>query len=144
MKNEHGLFFALVLAAAIITGSTLGMMGNVKYVLTHQPKTEDKLLLASGPKVTPEISPNQGVQTPSASAAETATREQTVLISPEEKTEVVAMLNMVDTSSLNYNQRIKTFQEKHALSVTGVLDSTTLGLLIQQAQLQKAGQRLGN
>jgi hypothetical protein len=62
-----------------------------------------------------------------------------MLLTQAEQQQVESMLDMVDASkNADYSDRIKEFQKKHSLSVTGILDATTLGALIQQAKLLKA------
>jgi len=157
MKKEYFWFLILILAAAVITGSTLGMITNFKYIsqqskirLQENKAVETKAIKlnnSSSPKQTQAVN-NEPVSTDSAPqqlAANGASDTTIMLVSQTEKDEFDAMLNAVESNhGADYSARIKSFQEKHALPITGVMDSQTLSILINQATLQRSIQHLSN
>jgi hypothetical protein len=123
------------------------MLGNVKYFVSAQPTIAkiETAVDSNAPKNVAQQNTDSAEAILNSSETNTGIEgnEQTVLISPDEQTEVARMLNTIDPSdSSDYNERITKFQKQHSLSVTGVLDAQTLGILIQQAKLQKTYQRL--
>lgn len=143
MKKEYILFFSFILSAAIITGTTLGMVGNVQLLLSNPAINSGPIL--SEQKPAPEISTENSDSTQSEEAETDHHNNLTKSISETDKAIVESMLDKVDANtSQDYDQRIVEFQKEHSLKETGCIDSLTLGVLIQQAKLQTTYQRLTN
>ncbi|MEA1960807.1 MAG: hypothetical protein U9N81_05920 [Bacillota bacterium] len=143
MKKEYIVFFSFILSAALITGITLGMVGNVKLILSS-PAINSSIIL-SEQKTDPENSTENPDQTPSDEVQTEYQSNPTESMSATDKTVVESMLDKVDANKgQDYDQRIIEFQKTHSLEETGYIDSLTLGVLIQQAKLQTTYHRLTN
>lgn len=139
MRREHFIFLILIVAAAVITGSTIGFASNFDVIAAHikQPEInnldspvttvdKDKDKLSFDLEVLPSL-------------------DTDLNISEKEQKQIVEMLNilgMVDNT--NYNQFIKDFQTQHALPPTGSLDSKTLNLIIEQVKLTQTSRSINN
>lgn len=178
IKTEHFIFLVLVLAAAVVVGSTMGILSNYKYI-SHQVKVNaqlqeaqekqkelakhSKATIASENESANSTQNNTSYQnsanssneskdsgetntqaSSTASSVKVAANDNSLMVlSQAEQQQIESMLDSVDVSKdADYGNRIRSFQEKHALSVTGILDSSTLSTLIQQAKLQKAMRNL--
>ncbi len=160
MKKEYFWFLTFILAAAVVTGSTLGMITNFKYISQHTKarlQEQKELELEKTQKTNnlelddPFGQTKETGTTQSSTSSDTslalgpAADNATLVISNEEKNEIDAMLNTLDDSTkTDFGERIKHFQLKNALPSTGIIDLQTLNLLINQAKIEKAGQRLAN
>jgi len=173
VKTEHFFFLVLVLAAAIVVGSTMGILLNMKYITqavknnaqieleqAQQEKqgqtSETDQAVANGNNTKIQSTPNSqqsASTTHSSSVVESDSKAPSVtvaannsslmVISRQEQQQIETMLETVDNSQgVDYCSRIKNFQEKNSLSITGILDSPTLNALIYQVKLQKAMQYL--
>ncbi len=164
MKKEYFWFFILILAAAIVTGSTLGIITNFKYIsqqskllLQEQDAQESNNLNSHNDSqsakgsLQPNTETNDTINKQSSTglasnSVQTSTPDTTDMkISKAEKAEINTMLNTVVTKdNSDFDVKVKHFQSKNSLPSTGIVDSQTLALIIDQAKLQRAIQRLDN
>ena len=156
MKKEHFSFLIFILAAAVVTGTTLGVFTNFKYI-SQQSKIrlqENQAVESKTSELNNSSSTNQTLTTNNESGS-TSTNQQlaangttdttVMIVSQAEKDEIDVMLNAVEKNNgTDYSARVRSFQEKNALPITGVMDSQTLNALINQATIQRSVQRLNN
>ncbi|HHW60723.1 MAG TPA: hypothetical protein GX404_02320 [Syntrophomonadaceae bacterium] len=145
MKKDHSIFFVFILAAAVITGSTFGMLHNLPSLLkARQPVAVQKTSLqaTSLRNDTPKQVADSSVANKKTSAQDDSAD---LLLTPEEKQEIQIMLDKLDPeNSGNYSRQITLIQKKYRLSITGVLDRETLSKIVEETRLQKAEQTLQN
>lgn len=164
MKKEYFWFLIFILAAAVVTGSTLGIITNFKYITQHhklsiQEQESPELHSlesqinrqpvqdSSQPSNTNDTAINHQHAAGSPASITIATSEDTIElpVSEAEKAEINAMLNTIESSNnADFNAQLKNFQEKNSLPSTGVIDLQTLQTLINQATIQRAVQHLNN
>ncbi|MDD4802649.1 MAG: peptidoglycan-binding domain-containing protein, partial [Syntrophomonas sp.] len=166
MKKEYYLFFILILAAAMVAGSTLGITMNYKYISeqvinqrsqqeTLQAHPEQQSHSPLEVKIPPEdmppaipSKPNNDSASQSNNITDDTSASVTVssssggnrilLLSQAEKSDIEIMLTATGIAANdNYSQRIREFQENNSLSATGIMDSQTLSLLIRKTTLQQ-------
>lgn len=162
MKKEYFWFLIFILAAAVITGSTLGMITNFKYISQqcklrlNEQETQEKISVSQ--KTNTQAAPSSNTQTNNSARDNQSASESTATItvgtsdenvklpiSQDERQEIEAMLKTVNSgNSPDYNAKVKNFQKDNSLPTTGTIDTQTLQVLINQATLQKAIQRLDN
>lgn len=149
MKLEHYVFFSLLLTAAIITGSTLGLASGFPYVAEQVQKNQIAQLSDSQTDSTQPM-----LEEPdSSSVAEQAVIGDGVLVAtaadgdiipmtPAEKTQVLEMLTVLGMSAeADLSSFIASFQQKYTLDATGLLDAKTLYLIIEETKREKAYMR---
>lgn len=143
MKKEHFWFLIFILAAAVVTGSTLGIFTNFKYISKQSQLIHQDNQVNSGFENT---NLEQGASNSAQQiAAQKAVDTTIMVVSSQEQKEIEAMLNTVEISNCSdFNARVKIFQEKNALPITGIMDYQTLNTLINLATIQKSIQRLNN
>lgn len=151
MKKEYFIFIILILAAAIVSGSTLCFFSNFKYI-SQQIKVQQQQTKASQAADSADSGlSDQTAKADMPSAASDSTQQLALsstnaetLVSQTDQNEIDAMLDAVDTNGNeeDYSLRIKNFQKKNALPITGVMDTQTLNALINRATLQRAIEHL--
>lgn len=143
MRREYFIFLILIVAAAVITGSTIGFASNFNIIASqlNSPQTAsvDEQVMTTDNEIT-------AIDVINIDNNETAfVIDSELNITEKEQEQIIEMLRilgMVNTS--DYNQFIKDFQTKHSLSPTGTLDSKTLNLIIEQVKLQQTSRSLNN
>ncbi len=159
MKKEYLFFLVMVLAAAVITGATIGLISNFHYiekqVQENQSAAETPQQQASAPLDEPNnpiksetvnsdskdnINTNNEVKTVAVVRPATSSTEQGYLVlSGEEKQQIVDMLvSLGATKNGDYSTFIRNFQKEKSLPPTGSLDSLTLHAIINEVTRQKA------
>ena len=159
MKKEYLFFLVMVLAAAVITGATIGLISNFHYiekqVQENQSAAETPQQQASAPLDEPNnpiksetvnsdskdnINTNNEVKTVAVVRPATSSTEQGYLVlSGEEKQQIVDMLvSLGATKNGDYSTFIRNFQRAKSLPPTGSLDSLTLHAIINEVTRQKA------
>lgn len=137
MKEANFLFIVLIIAAAVITGSTVAIASNFDVLIA--PLNTQPALTADNKS----FDENTGI--PNIDTLDTSIVQNTnqpisnVTFTPHEQEQVLEMLyalGMIDSS--NYEGFIKDFQSKNSLNPTGELDAQTLTLIIQQVKIEKA------
>lgn len=150
MKKEYYWFFMFILAAALVTGSTMSIITNFKYISqqSKQQQQQKSLPEKTDNESTLSVDESNTSKTYSTAAgemlADNGTSSNKMVISNDEQEEINAMLEAMGSNDVDYTLRIKDFQGKNSLPVTGVMDTETLNLLINKATLQKAVQHLNN
>jgi hypothetical protein len=161
MKKEYLFFLVMVLAAAVITGATIGLISNFHYiekqVQENQSAIETPQQQASVPSDEPDnpiksetvnsdskdnINTNNEVKTVAVVRPATSSTEQGYLVlSGEEKQQIVDMLvSLGATKNGDYSTFIRNFQRAKSLPPTGSLDSLTLNAIINEVTRQRAAQ----
>ena len=161
MKKEYLFFLVMVLAAAVITGATIGLISNFHYiekqVQENQSAAETPQQQASAPLDEPNnpiksetvnsdskdnINTNNEVKTVAVVRPATSSTEQGYLVlSGEEKQQIVDMLvSLGATKNGDYSTFIRNFQRAKSLPPTGSLDSLTLNAIINEVTRQRAAQ----
>lgn len=154
MKKEYFWFLIFILAAAVVTGSTLGILANFEYISKQsQIRQQEMKAVEANPNEHSSL-PNQvqasnnkpgSADTTPQLAANGATDTTVMVVSQTEQFEIDAMLNAVESSNnKDYSTRVRSFQERNALPITGIMDSQTLNTLINQVTIQKSIQRLND
>ena len=159
MKKEYLCFLVMVLAAAVITGATIGLISNFHYiekqVQENQSAAETPQQQASAPLDEPNnpiksetvnsdskdnINTNNEVKTVAVVRPATSSTEQGYLVlSREEKQQIIDMLvSLGATKNGDYSTFIRNFQKEKSLPPTGSLDSLTLHAIINEVTRQKA------
>lgn len=160
MKKEYLFFLVMVLAAAIVTGATIGLISNFHYIVNQNPNSSSQVESVNQEAATqPSAQPNAesgdkavepSVQQSSDSGNEVqkvavvnqpaSTKEQGYLIlSGEEKEQVVNMLVSLGANQEgDYSEFIRKFQKEKSLTPTGSLDSLTLNAIILEVTRQRA------
>ncbi|MGS0746098.1 peptidoglycan-binding domain-containing protein [Syntrophomonas erecta subsp. sporosyntropha] len=145
MKNEHFIFLVLILSAAIIAGSTAGIINNFESIANH---LQQKQALASNDEDTPEVAKGENETSPprqaSVDTVSSGTSEYMVITDAEQQ----EIKNMLSTLGMKSGQDpaefIRHFQKDHSLNATGNLDSQTLQLIINQSTRVQASRALAN
>jgi len=152
MKKEHFIFLTLLLCAAIIIGSTIGLTSNLKYIVNQMPEKKIEaapLEQEQGPSNKSQI--ENDISSEKAENNEIINRTSGQILyyignnltfSQEEKQEVTAMLASLGAEKKgDYSQFIREFQRKKGLTPTGTLDDLTLNAIINEITKQRAQQR---
>lgn len=143
MKKEHTIFLTLIVAAAVITGSTFGMLQNLP--LIFETSQEIQKVETEKMSETTRVPANEDVEAADEEAISTYDSDPAIIMTAEEERELQQMLDNVSPGeSGDYRQQIMNFQKKNMLTVTGVLDTQTLNTIVQQATQQKVQQHLHN
>lgn len=152
MRKEYFFFLILLLAAAVVTGATIGMIGNLNYII-HQTdilesvqssQTEDVMDDDTGTAITPENKVNKlnsSSDTTIKSSSGNVSSEL-LIVTHEEQAEVADMLTKLGIdANKSYNERIAEFQKKYSIEPTGNLDSMTLNTIVKELRLQQTSRR---
>lgn len=157
MKKEYLFFLVLVLAAAIITGATIGFISNFHHIQKQaqenlsQVQTTEQQTLEQGdgvkdenanPEDEPLYNDSNEIKKVTVSQPAAPTTEQGYLVlSGEEKQQIVDMLvSLGATKDGDYSAFIRNFQKEKSLPPTGNLDSLTLNAVIYEVTKQRAAQ----
>ncbi|MGE5421819.1 MAG: peptidoglycan-binding domain-containing protein [Ignavibacteriales bacterium] len=148
MKQGNVLFIIIVVAAAMVLGTTFGIVNSYKHIANAQKA----LVKQSGSKTdqtkdTTEIS--EPTSTPTDKESSISSSEETkvssvddsgnfTVLSPTETRDIQHMLASLGHSDPQLKASVSSFQSANKIKATGVLDNTTLETVIQQFTLQKA------
>jgi archaellum component FlaG (FlaF/FlaG flagellin family) len=131
LRKKYFGFFILFLAAVVIAGFTMGIIINYKNL--SQQALAKSIPVAAQPSTAVSSDPTSVI----------SGNGELMVMSQAEKGEIELMLNTVGISAdKEYNQRINEFQEKNTITPTGILDSWTLGTLINQVKMYHINQHL--
>lgn len=156
MKKEYFWFLILVVAAAVVTGSTLGIVTNFGHIVQHHqlniqeqnPESPSLMNQTDTKRATLDSLPtNDGSGEVSPVGITVITPEETIVlsVSESEKAAISAMLDAVQPGrNTDFDTNLKHFQESNSLPATGIVDLQTLQALISQATIQRATQHLNN
>jgi cytoskeletal protein RodZ len=139
MNKSTFFFLVLILAAAIVTGSTLGVISNIELIKSAAQNQNQSAMNADTEKSTAGQSQpeqNKTLQTASTSAENTST--QVMVVSPEEGAEITSMLVKLgmpnDGDSGTF---VKQYQASHGIQPTGNIDSITLNSIINDVRMKR-------
>ncbi len=141
MKKANFLFVILIVAAAVITGSTIAIASNFDLLVAQANQTQvvqsDKIgfQLDELEKI-PELSESEFDQVLTQFPEQDISNEAFSQHEQKQVLEMLYALGMVNGN--NYNEFILDLQKKHKLEPTGELDSQTLSLILEQFKLKKA------
>lgn len=157
-KIKKGNFFFLVflLAAAVVLGSTVGLISNINYIVhknemnkqksTSQAEEENitEPVKISPPTASPENKASSNLEsnvTPVQPSSPVNPNQ--IDIGDEERhllKEMLYNLGMKDTD--DFNNFVRAFQNKNSLQATGNIDYPTLNAIIQQSTMQQVSKSL--
>jgi len=153
LRKEYFFFLILLLAAAVVIGATIGMIGNLNYII-HQTDIIEPLQSTQneqGPDTVEEqpasISENAVNTHHSQSniiidSSSGSIDSELLIVSNEEQAEVAGMLTKLGIDEGKpYNERIAAFQKKYSMEPTGNLDSLTLNAIVEKMRLQQTSNR---
>lgn len=162
MKKEYLFFLVMVLAAAIITGATMGFISNFHYIVNQTPDSSSQVEPASQKAAAPSPTGEGNAVDNKVAAPDgqedsnidnqarkvavvkppTPTSERGYLVlSGDEKQQVVNMLvSLGADKDGDYSGFIRNFQKEKSLPPTGSLDSLTLNAIILEVTRQRAAQ----
>ncbi len=153
MKKEYLFFLIFVLAAAIVTGATIGLISNFHYIEQQTMENTSQIEPAQQQASTPNPSEqgdsinntdNKGDNVPVAHNTSPIAEQGYVVLSGEEKQQVIDMLvSLGATKDGDYSNFIRNFQKEKSLNPTGSLDSLTLNAIINEVTRQRAAQMAG-
>ena len=140
MRLEHHIFLTLVITAAIVTGSTLGVAANFPYILNQTEKSQSQQMIVQG-QPAEAVKADTEANSPATSAiygGSPVSSADVMVITSAEKKQIIEMLKSLGmTDEADLSAFIKGFQQKHALDATGLLDSKTLHFIMEEAKLLK-------
>lgn len=159
MKKEYLFFLVLVLAAAIVTGATIGLISNFHYITHLNPASSSQIEpvnheTATQPSAQPNAEFGEAVQPSVQQSSDSGNEVQKIavvnqpasageqgylVLSGEEKELVVNMLVSLGADrDGDYSEFIRSFQKQKSLTPTGSLDSLTLNAIILEVTRQRA------
>ena len=163
MKKEYYIFLILIVAAAVITGSTIGLASNFDLIMKNSPLQAEQMQAEqaqSGQTQTEQLSTEHlqiaSIDKPMEDNSMDTTAElaatpnspsrggnspyfkDDLIISPHDRRQILGLLvvlGMIDTN--NYDTFLKEFQTQHELNPSGNLDTDTLNHIIEQVRSEK-------
>jgi len=143
MKKEYLVFFVLLVAVAMVMGSTFAIVSALQTYKAQQTKQPAK------PLATIEQANSETERTAAVSRVSRESRyissnpparddSSSSKLTPFETREVKRMLNELGYTKETLSHSLKAFQEEHQLTNTGILDSVTLDSIINMLSLTKA------
>ncbi len=164
MKKEYLFFLVMLLAAAVITGATIGFISNFHYIEKQVqenlnqlkpaqqqisvPNSDNESDKVKNEATSPEDKENEITDTDTETKKVAVVRPTTpvtdqgyLVLSKEEKQQVVDMLvSLGANKNGDYSAFIRNFQIEKSLPPTGSLDSLTLNAIINEVTRQRANQ----
>lgn len=149
MKREYLFFLVMVLAAAIITGATIGFTSHfhciavqlhensatVEKVSEQTETSESKNAMVGNQAQDSKINK----QVAGSYSANPVSQQGYMVLSRDEKEQVISMLESLGAKEgTDYSKFIRNFQQEKALTPTGNLDSLTLQAIIREVTKQRA------
>lgn len=144
MKRENFIFIALILAAAVVLGTTFGIVQSflvVRELKTEQKapaKTQDKESSDTDQKQTDEAdkkTEDKAAVTVEDTSSGTGTANT---LTSAEVGEINRMLAQLGYGQKDIADSIKSFQTGNNMQVTGKIDETTLESIVRETTLRKA------
>lgn len=143
MQKGHYFYIILMLAAAIVLGSALGLASNfhliverANYINEQKQDGTQKTLSENVPAHTSDA------QDPAMNVSSTNPNIDDSLseLLPSDRIEIEAMLKDLTDNSNDYTTNLSNFQKNNSLQPTGQLDYETLDLLLKEAKLKRASE----
>lgn len=140
MKQERVILLILLVASAIVLGTTCAIVTMVPDLVSRQETTlqaEPHSSLSpqeSESASAPEDVKPAGIYGESSPAGE----NYKAALTPVEKSEIQRMLKELGHQQPTLSQSIRSFQTQNNIKTSGVLDGTTLDSIIQQTTLLRS------
>ncbi|HZK43367.1 MAG TPA: hypothetical protein VFC73_03685 [Syntrophomonadaceae bacterium] len=136
MRKEYYIFLILIVAAAVIAGSTISLAGNIDIISPNLNQSQ----VTSSAK---ETLPNEKKTEETLLSSINTHNNEVIVISAEEQNQIIEMLQALGmVNKQDSNEFIKHFQTQNSLTPTGALDSITLDIIIEKVKLEKANRSL--
>ncbi|NLU48954.1 MAG: peptidoglycan-binding protein [Syntrophomonadaceae bacterium] len=145
MRKGGTVFLILVVSAAVMAGTTLGLVRNWQYLTTPRVQKEPIPEVTEShpvPSETGTEAPVTRQQFPAVASSETgpltgADQNLSLILTREEVQEINSMLLELGYSSTSLTEGLKEFQRQNRLIVSGYVDGPTLQALVRQLTLKR-------
>lgn len=143
MRQDHLIFLALVIAAAVVLGTTFGIVNAYKDIKTlpevrtlpaHKSPAQDK---SSDQKTQTQASPRETSSLAILVTGDDMDSSSSMILTMTETAELREMLNELGYDATNITGAIQTFQENNGIQKSGQLDQVTIDKMIKQVTLKK-------
>lgn len=143
MRQDHLIFLALVIAAAVVLGTTFGIVNAYKDIKTlpevrtlpaHKSPAQDK---SSDQKTQTQASPRETSSLAILVTGDEMDSSSSMILTMTETAELREMLNELGYDATNITGAIQTFQENNGIQKSGQLDQVTIDKMIKQVTLKK-------
>ena len=156
-KIRKGNFFFLIflLAAAVVLGSTVGLISNINYIVhktemvkehSTSSKAEEETVTepeAASPEATPQADTASNLEPSAPTTQSAAIDPNQVDIGDHERQLLKEMLYDLGMSETDdFNDFVRSFQNKNNLKATGNIDYLTLNAIIQQSTMQEVSKSM--
>jgi len=140
VRQENLIFLILVVAMAMVMGSTFAIVTTVSTYKSHQTKTTANIDSKSQPATheSEEDTVSSGGVAYTGNNLPDSEGAHSAVLSPAEIGEVKRMLSELGYTDSTLGKSLKSFQQKNQISNTGILDGLTLDLLLNELSLTKA------
>lgn len=158
-KIKKGNFFFLVflIAAAVVIGSTVGLISNVNYIVHETEMLKENSSTSNveeepvaeteteTPDTTSQTDSTANIESsvPAAQPSNPTANPDQLDIGDDERQllrEMLYSLGMKETD--NFNDFVRSFQFKNSLNATGNIDYATLNAIIQQSTMQQVSKSM--
>lgn len=143
MRQDHLIFLALVIAAAVVLGTTFGIVNAYKDIKTlpevrtlpaHKSPAQDK---SSDQKTQTQASPRETTSLAILVTGDDMDSSSSMILTMTETAELREMLNELGYDATNITGAIQTFQKNNGIQKSGQLDQVTIDKMIKQVTLKK-------
>lgn len=143
MRQDHLIFLALVIAAAVVLGTTFGIVNAYKDIKTlpevrtlpaHKSPAQDK---SSDQKTQTQASPRETTSLAILVTGDEMDSSSSMILTMTETAELREMLNELGYDATNITGAIQTFQKNNGIQKSGQLDQVTIDKMIKQVTLKK-------
>ncbi len=139
MRQDNLIFLILLVAIAMVMGSTFAIVSTLTTYQSHQ--SENAAINAPQSPSASRESENDSIPADgsySAGISMPVTDDNPTLLSPAETREVKRMLRELGHATPTLSESLKSFQQGNQITSTGILDGLTLDSIISQLSLHKA------
>ncbi len=135
MKKEHFLFLTLIMASAIVVGSTIGLVNNIDVLASLEQGRK-------GYYETDKIEYNE-VSRGTSTDRVSHKNIDIVEVSEQEKEEIINMLKYLGMGdNKEYSEFIEQFQRENSLNITGYINHETLDSIVRQVTVNRILEKL--
>lgn len=149
MRKGSIVFLVLLVCSAVIVGTTLGLFCNMQYITTYlEGKTPTQI--ADNNEVPAPGSPiesrNYSAGPPAGKQRDFSTTpsrgydvrtSQLLILTESEMREITQMLKELGYDKDSFRETVRLFQRDNHLQPTGILDVTTVNVMVKQAIQKK-------
>jgi hypothetical protein len=139
VKQDNMIFLILLVAVAMVMGSTFAIVSTLTTYKSHH--AENAVINDPQSQGAVRESENDSAPTPeytSAGIGLPVTNDTSEVLSPAETREVKRMLAELGYTSPTLSESLESFQQEYQITSTGILDGLTLDSIITQLSLHKA------